>query len=97
MLLGGILVPLRPQRLQRADETWARVARIDDVVEVAAAGGDVGMRELLAILVDLAVRRPLRVGAVVDLFAKENLDRALRSHDRDLAGRPRDVVVAPSV
>ena len=41
MLLRRILVALGPQRLERVDEPRPRVARIDDVVDVAAPRRDV--------------------------------------------------------
>src|SRR6185312_14641615 len=61
VLLGRIAIAFRAQRFERIDQARTRIARIDDVVHVAAAGGDVRMRELLAILVDLLVGRILRI------------------------------------
>src|SRR5262245_15930111 len=97
MLLRRIAIALGAQRRVRIDETRPRVARIDDVVDVAATRGDVRMRELVAVLVDLAVRGAVWIRAVVDLFSEQNLHRALWSHHRDLRRGPRDVVVAANV
>src|SRR5512143_4052314 len=55
VLLRRVPVPLRAQRFQGVDQPWTRVARIDDVIDVAATGRDVRMRELRAILLDLRV------------------------------------------
>src|SRR5678815_2852672 len=71
--------------------------RVDDVVEVPATGRDVWMGEFAAILLDLGVRRRGRIAAVIDLLAKENLDRALWTHHRNLRGRPGDVEIAANV
>src|SRR2546427_10592059 len=49
MLLGRIPVPLRLERGEGVNQAWPRVARVDDVVEVAAGRGEVGMRELLPV------------------------------------------------
>src|SRR5256712_5412157 len=89
MLLGRVLVPLRLERRQRIDQTRASVARVNDVVEVAARRRQVGVRELLAVF-GLAL-----LGRLFSLV--EDLDRALRSHHRDLRARPGDVVVAADV
>src|SRR5437773_2552620 len=97
VLLGRVPVPLRAQCLQGVDQTRSRVARIDDVVDVAATGSDVRMRELLPILLDLCVSRLLRIVAVVDVLAEQNLDCALRPHHRDLRRWPRHAVVAANV
>src|SRR5580765_8358741 len=97
MLLRRILVALGLQSLERIDETGARIAGVDDVVEKATARGDIGVRELLAILLDLRFRRTLGVAAVRDLLAEKNLDRALRPHDGDLRCGPGDVVIAANV
>src|SRR5438132_1339755 len=80
VLLRRILVVLRLQRLQRGYQRWPRVSRVDDVVDVASTSGDVGMRELLAILLDLCLCRGRFVFAFRDLLAKQDLHRAFRSH-----------------
>src|SRR4051812_30630434 len=76
VLLRRIAIALRPQRLQRIDEPRTGIARIDDVVDIAAPRRDVRVRELRRILSDLRVRRGLRVVALVDVLAEENLHRA---------------------
>src|SRR6185312_3547657 len=97
VFLRRIAIAFRAQRLERIDQPGTRVARVDDVVHVAAAGGDVRVRELLAILVDLLVGRIARIARRGDLTAKENLDRAGGPHDGDFRRRPGDVVVAADV
>jgi len=65
----------------------------DDVVDEAARGRDERIGELgpvfLGALLDLA--------GVAEIAPEDDLDRALRAHDRDLGGRPRIVDVAAQV
>src|SRR2546427_6693482 len=88
MLARRVAVALGLQRGEGGDQPGAGVARVDDVVEVAPRGRLVGMRELLAILVDLRLRRFALV---------EDFDRALGAHNGDLRGGPRNVVVPADV
>ena len=62
----------------------AGLARVDDFVDEAARGGDVGVGELLAELLDALGARRLRVGGLVDLALVEDVDRAFGPHHRDL-------------
>src|SRR5207302_10352482 len=50
MLLRRIPVSLGGEGRERVDQPGPRVARIDDGVQVAARGGEVGVGELLAVL-----------------------------------------------
>ena len=50
MFLRGVLQTLRSQRLQGADHTETRVARLDHVVDIAVACGVVGVGELVVVL-----------------------------------------------
>src|SRR5437867_3401143 len=88
MLLGRIAVALAGERGERVDQARPRVARVDDVVQIAARGGLIGVREFIAVFRDLLFGR---------LALVENLDRALRPHHRDLRRGPGDVVVAADV
>src|SRR5260221_13901088 len=88
MLLRRVPIALSRERRERFDQPWTRVAGVDDVVQVAARCGLVGMRELVAVFVRLLLGR---------LVLIEDLDRAFRPHDRDLGGGPSDVVVAAHV
>src|SRR6266550_2348854 len=97
VLLRRILVAFGLKRLQRIDEGGPGVTWIDDVVEITASGGDVWMREHLAVFFDLGVCGCRLILALGDLFSKENLYRTLRSHHRNLSGRPRYVEVAADV
>src|SRR2546427_3416954 len=88
MLLGRVFGALRLQREECLDQARPRVARIDDVVEVAARRRLIGMGELFAVL----------VGALFARFSFiENLDRSLGTHDGDLRRGPGHVVVAADV
>src|SRR5689334_16454168 len=97
VLLRRILVALPLQRLQRVNQSRTCVRRIDDVVHVAARGGDVRVRKLLRVLVDALFGCGRRIFRLGDLLLEEDLHRALRAHHGDLGGRPRDVVVATNV
>ena len=98
MLLRRIPVPLAAQRLERVDQPRTRVARIDDVVDVAAGRGDVGMRELRAVLARSCASV---ASAGSPLSAISLLNRISTApfgpHHRDLRRGPRDVEVAADV
>src|SRR5215470_443976 len=59
------------QEPESGDEPLARLRRLDDVVDVAAAGGDVGIGEIGHVLVDLA-RPCLRRGVGSELALVED-------------------------
>src|SRR3989442_15083680 len=88
MLLGRVFGALRLQREECLDQARPRVARIDDVVEVAARRRLIGMGELFAVLVGALFAR---------LSLIENLDRSLGTHAGDLRRGPGHVVVAADV
>src|SRR2546428_232490 len=88
MLLRRIPIPLGGEGRERVDQPGSGVAWIDDVVHVAPGGRQIRMGELLAVL------RLARLGRVVLV---EDLHGALRPHDGDLRGGPRNVVVPPDV
>ena len=52
MLLGWILLNLRAQYFQSADQARARFFRFNHFVDLAHVGGAVGVEELLAIFAD---------------------------------------------
>src|SRR5687768_6852049 len=97
VFLGRVPVALSPQCIEGVDETRSRIARIDDVVEVAAASRYVRMSELRPVLFNLLVRRLRGVRALCDFLAKENVHRAFRSHHSDLGRGPGNVEVATNV
>src|SRR5450759_3157568 len=97
MLLPGVRVPLVREDLQRPDEPRAGFARKDDLVNVAASGSDIRVRELRLVLGHET--RPFS-GAILrsrDRILEDDIDRALRAHDCDLGGGPREVHVAADV
>src|SRR5919108_4954137 len=67
VLPGRVHVALRPQDGQGRAESRACVARLDDLVHVAALGGDVGIGELLAILPDARLTEGPRVARRFEL------------------------------
>src|SRR5215212_4053118 len=97
VLLRGIAVALALEGLQRVNEPRSGVAGVDDVVEVATSGRNVGVGELLAIILDPPVGRAGRVVALSDLLAVQDFDGALGAHDGDLRRRPRNVEVSANV
>src|SRR5712692_3348822 len=62
MLLRGILIPLVFQVPQRANQLAPGVSRTNHLIDEAAAGGDVGIRELLTELLDLFRSHPDGIG-----------------------------------
>ncbi len=84
---------LAAQHGERTGDARARGLRHDDVVDIAALGGDEGRQE--ALLVFAGARRDLF--RVADVGAEDDLDRALGAHHRDLRRRPGVVDVAADV
>ena len=84
MFLRRIHIPLILQHLQRVDQPRAGFVRLDDGIEEAACGRDVGIGELLAVLSHQAGAGFLGVGGLGDLLAEDDVDRAVRPHHGDL-------------
>src|SRR5689334_7910740 len=97
MLLPRIRLPLVGQHLERTDEPWARLGRLDDLVDVPAGRGDIRARELGLVRRDQPRSFADGIVRVRDVVLEDDVDRALRSHDRDLRGRPGEVHVATDV
>src|SRR5581483_6870958 len=89
VLLPGPLDALAARHAQAADDRRAGLARVDDVVDERVSGRDVGV-DGLADLGQHALARGLRVVGGLDQGAADDVDRALRPHDRDLGRRPGD-------
>src|ERR1700736_3118873 len=90
--------PLLPQSYsQRADQLSARTTRLDDVVDVAALGGDVRVGELLGVLRHQLSPPCKWICCRSQLSMKHDVDGALRPHDCDLRRRPGNVEVGPDV
>src|SRR5689334_9903964 len=84
MLLRRVPVALVLEHLERADETRAGVLRLDDLVDVAELRGLVRVGEGPPVLRDEARPSALGVLRLLDLVPEDDVDRAVRSHDRDL-------------
>lgn len=93
MLLPRVLELLVAQHGEGPADAAAGVARLDDVVDVAARRRHERVGELLAVL--LGAR--LDLGQVADVAAEDDLHRPLRPHHRDLGGRPGVVDVGADV
>ena len=97
MLLPRVRVALVGEHLERADEPGPRLARQDDLVDVAACRRDVRVGELGLVLGDQALALGRRVVGAGDRVLEDDVDRALRAHHRDLRGGPGEVHVAADV
>ena len=82
------LLPLGPQQLQAARQHPAGLGGVDDVVDVPPFGGQVGVGETLGVLLDQLGPAGGRVGRGGQLPPVDDVDGALRAHDRQLARRP---------
>src|SRR5665213_174988 len=78
---------------ERARDAAARRVRHDDVVDIAALGGDEGRQK--AVLIFLGARGDLVL--VADVGAKDDFDRALGAHHGNLRGRPGVIEIATDV
>ena len=75
----------------------SRPPRLDHLVDVAALGGVVGVREPFLVLGDQLLAARVGVGGLRELLAEDDVDGALRPHHRHLGGRPREVEVGADV
>ena len=99
MFLFWVGVALVFERAQRGDEFRARLGRLDDGVDVAALGGDVGIGEALAELGDFFSAQALAVGfgGAVEFALVDDVDGALGAHDGNFGGGPGEVRVGANV
>src|SRR5262249_7167118 len=90
VFLLGIDVTLRFEGAQGGDDLRAGLGGLDDSVDIAAFGGDVGVRKALAELGNLCLAQELalRLRRALELAAVNNVDRAFRSHHRDFSSGP---------
>src|SRR3546814_16836055 len=84
MLLPRVFQLLVPELPQPQRDPLARIVRVDDLVDIAARRRDERVRE--AVFIFLCPLRDLF--GIADVAAEDDLDRALRTHHRDLGGRP---------
>src|SRR5450631_2534010 len=90
--------PLLAQRdSQRPDELPPRAPGFDDIVDVSPLRGNEGIGEEFGVLVDELPTPANGVVGRLQLAVKDDVDRALRTHHRDLRGRPADVEVRADV
>src|SRR5210317_2190842 len=80
VLAPRVLELLLAQHRERAADALARRVWRDHVVDVTAARGDERVGELLAV----GLGEAGNLVRVADVLAEDDLDRALRPHDRDL-------------
>src|SRR5207248_10467649 len=93
VLLPRVLQLLAAQHRQRAAQAPPRYRGLDYVVDKAAARRDKRVGEFLAVF----LRARLDRGGVGEIGAEDDLDRAFRSHHRDLGRGPGEIDVAPQM
>src|SRR5262245_33261500 len=96
VLPGRPFFALRAQSSECRREDTPRVARRDDVVDVAALGRDVRVREprlVLLLACNLLAPSLVVVAAPAQRAAVEDLDGTRCAHHRDLGGGPRNAPV----
>src|SRR5438093_4541968 len=88
---------LRAGDREGVNHTRSGLRRFDDVIEVAHPRGDVWVREPIPIFAHELLLPGLRILRILDLFLEDDLDRAFRTHDRQLGGWPGEVEVPANV
>src|SRR5208337_1456928 len=97
VLLRRPVIALGLKVFQGLRQVLARIGRLDNIIDQAAASGDVGGREGRAVLLDqLGATRGLVVGCL-HLLAEDDLDGAFGPHDGDLGGWPGKNAIGPQV
>ena len=95
MFLGGDVLLFAGELLERTDYAEARVARFDDIVDVALLGGLVRVGEELVVFLLLLFEDGLRVLRIgLDVLGVENVHGTVGTHHGDVGGRPGVVDVA---
>src|SRR5579871_6609528 len=97
VFLGRVLIALRLQIPKRGNQLRARLAGADHLVEEAARRGYIGIRKLLTEFGDFFGAQRGGIVGGVEFALVENIDRALRTHDRQFRGGPRVVEVCANV
>jgi hypothetical protein len=97
MLARRVAVALVLQRLERADEARARVARHQDFIDVPELGRLERVGEGAPVFLGEPVALGDRVARPGKLVAEHDVDGLLGAHHRDLRGRIGEVEVAANV
>src|SRR5690242_18821502 len=97
MLLRRVLLALVLQDLERADDFRSRLFRLDDLVDVAELRSLERVRERAPVVGDEALALLVGILRALELVAEDDVDGALRTHDRYLGGGEREVDVAAEV
>src|SRR5881397_2051402 len=97
MFPRGPGVPLRPERVERLNQGWPSLRRLDHIVEVSELRSYVRVRELPLVLPNEVGLPLLWVRCCLDILLEHDVYRTLRSHHRELRGGPRDVYVPADV
>src|SRR3989454_3371103 len=88
---------LRAEDGEGVDHAGPGLRRLDDVIEVAHPRGNVRVREPIPIFAHELLLPALGILRVLNLLLEDDLDRAFRTHDRQLGGWPGEVEVPPDV
>ena len=94
MFLRGICISFVLEHLQSVDEFGTRVARLDDLIDVATTGGNVGIGKLLDVLRDQFFSSLFGIRCSLDLILKKDVDGTFWTHHGDLCGGPGVVDIA---
>src|SRR3990170_1037784 len=84
VLLRRVGIALVAEHFETVDQTGARLSGLDDIVNIAAFRRNVRAGKFLAIHSDQFRLFPGRILRLFELFAEDDVDRAIRSHHRDL-------------
>src|SRR5262249_15464121 len=97
MFLGWVGVALVLEHIEGYDELFARVARLDDLVHVPTGGGDVGVGELLLVVIDQILPPLFGVGSVIYLIFEDDANGTIYAHHGDLGSGPSVIDIAADV
>src|SRR2546422_6058399 len=93
VLVFRVGVALGFQGAERGDELGAGLRGLDDGVNVAALGSNVGIGEAFPELSDFFLTQAfaLSLGGAVELAFVNDIDRAFRPHHRDFGSGPGEI------
>src|ERR1039458_6252223 len=97
MFFTGHGVDLVFEHFESPDDAGAGFVGFDDVIDVAAFGGDEGVGEAVAELAGLLDAYRVLIDGGGEFAAVDDIDRAFGAHDGDLRGRPGEVDIGAQV
>src|SRR5215813_713747 len=88
VLLGWVSIALVLEHVESDDKLLARMAWLNDLIHIATCSGDVGIGKLVLVVVYQFLPPFLRVGGVLYLIFKDDVDGTVHAHHGDLSGWP---------